>query len=346
MQSYLGSLITKTTPKLDIIMAVDDLKQFHQENLAINKSHYTMMNRATKNKVLYYFQNKGAKVHFNYMKIQDPDVQDQKESKENMIDMRYGVIQYDDLIRDLEFWETMLVSTMMQRPIKTVVQCDQVWQHQSKNLRSALAVAALNTLDGDSESKLYEKIVNIPHYHSKYLTILDKEEEEEVVQENYDRFQRMYHPIWQDTFKDVFEIKDNKFYIQQDQATRKFLMSQLNDNVFQNIDKISIKIYDDETKFHKNEFTERKKEKIAQQLIEESKEDNQVQNKEIYQSIDKILIAHRNTKMFLFVMSWQFFLAYFLVKKFFQGLFLYYMYKKAQKQIANDKKVLQQPQVL
>jgi len=27
--------------------------------------------------------------------------------------MRYGVIQYDDLIRDLEFWETMLVSTMM-----------------------------------------------------------------------------------------------------------------------------------------------------------------------------------------------------------------------------------------
>lgn len=42
-------------PKLDLILAVDDLKKFHEENLALNKKHYTMMNRATKNRALNYF---------------------------------------------------------------------------------------------------------------------------------------------------------------------------------------------------------------------------------------------------------------------------------------------------
>jgi len=43
----------------------------------LNKPHYTMMNRATKNRILYYFQNKGAKVHFNNMRIPDPDMPDE-----------------------------------------------------------------------------------------------------------------------------------------------------------------------------------------------------------------------------------------------------------------------------
>jgi hypothetical protein len=39
-------------------------------------------------------------------------------------DLRYGVIQHEDLLRDLDYWETMLVSSMMQRPIKTLVKDD------------------------------------------------------------------------------------------------------------------------------------------------------------------------------------------------------------------------------
>jgi hypothetical protein len=53
-------------------------------------------------------------------------------------DVRYGVIQYEDVVRDLNHWETMLVSTMMQRPIKTIVKHDQIWENQMKNLKSAV----------------------------------------------------------------------------------------------------------------------------------------------------------------------------------------------------------------
>jgi hypothetical protein len=61
-----------------VILAVDDIEKFHTDNLARNKSHYTMMNRATKNRVLTYFQTKGAKVHFNYgIKMLDEDLAEQ-----------------------------------------------------------------------------------------------------------------------------------------------------------------------------------------------------------------------------------------------------------------------------
>ncbi len=57
-----------------MILSVEDIKAFHKENLEMNKKHYTVMNQMTKNKVANYFQNKGAKVHFNYMKIEDPEL--------------------------------------------------------------------------------------------------------------------------------------------------------------------------------------------------------------------------------------------------------------------------------
>lgn len=51
-----------------------------------------------------------------------------------------------------------------------------------KNLKSALALGALRTMDGEVESKLYENIVSIPHYQQKYMhSLVDKEDEHEVV---------------------------------------------------------------------------------------------------------------------------------------------------------------------
>ena len=44
-----------------------------------------------------------------------------------MVDVRYGVISYENLARDLTLCETMLVSTMMQRPINTIVKNEEIW---------------------------------------------------------------------------------------------------------------------------------------------------------------------------------------------------------------------------
>jgi hypothetical protein len=40
--------------------------------------------------------------------------------------LRYGVIGMQDLVRDLRYWETLLVSSMMMRPIRKIIDKDGV----------------------------------------------------------------------------------------------------------------------------------------------------------------------------------------------------------------------------
>jgi hypothetical protein len=75
------------------------------------------------------------------------DFSDEKEK----VHFRYGIIGVDDLQRDLRHWETLLVSSMMQRPIHKLIDDEktQIWDlHLNKNLKSAVAFAALTTPSG------------------------------------------------------------------------------------------------------------------------------------------------------------------------------------------------------
>ena len=91
-------------------------------------------------------------------------------------------------MRDLKYWETLLVSSMMLRPHKKVVDLPEIQEIQQKNLESGLAFAALTTPSGTNEKELYENIVEIPHYDSTWLQLLDKENETALVEENYEQF--------------------------------------------------------------------------------------------------------------------------------------------------------------
>ena len=98
------------------------------------------------------------------------------------------------MIRDLRHWETLLTSTFMQRPYEILTYnspiLDEVYEAQQKNLESALAFAALthDVKSNATEYDLYEEIVMIPHYEQKYLQLLDKEDEEGVVEDNFKEF--------------------------------------------------------------------------------------------------------------------------------------------------------------
>lgn len=64
-----------------------------------------------------------------------------------------------------------------------------IWDDlQQRNLRSAMAFAALTTPSGASEHELYGNIVQIPHYESKWLQLLDREDEETLVKKNFKGF--------------------------------------------------------------------------------------------------------------------------------------------------------------
>ena len=52
-------------------------------------------------------------------------------------------------------------------------------------MESAFAFAALTTRPLVTEVDLYETIVEIPHYEAKLLQLLDKEDEEGVVEDDF-----------------------------------------------------------------------------------------------------------------------------------------------------------------
>lgn len=80
--------------------------------MLMNKKHYTYMAQWTKGKVVHWAQNIAAKAHFNWMTLIDKN----EDGSTNTVVYRYGIIQTDDVLRDLEHWETLLVSSFMMRP--------------------------------------------------------------------------------------------------------------------------------------------------------------------------------------------------------------------------------------
>eukprot|EP00349_Pseudokeronopsis_sp_Brazil_P010099 CAMPEP_0202978984 /NCGR_PEP_ID=MMETSP1396-20130829/85260_1 /ASSEMBLY_ACC=CAM_ASM_000872 /TAXON_ID= /ORGANISM="Pseudokeronopsis sp., Strain Brazil" /LENGTH=180 /DNA_ID=CAMNT_0049718207 /DNA_START=403 /DNA_END=946 /DNA_ORIENTATION=- len=71
---------------------------------------------------------------------------------------------------------------------------------------------------------------------------------------------------------------------------------------------------------------EEKKEELAEKVIAEYA-DIESQNKVFDRAINKILIAHRNTKLFLFLMSGPFYIILTLIKYSIKALVFYYLYR-------------------
>ena len=92
-------------------------------------------------------------MHFNELTLTENEfAKEISEGEQTDLKIRYGVISKDDMVRDLEHWETLLTSSFMQRPHETLTDVPKsIQKMQAKNLKSALAYAALTTPDGSSE---------------------------------------------------------------------------------------------------------------------------------------------------------------------------------------------------
>ena len=91
---------------------------------------------------------------------------------------------------------------------------------------------------------------------------------------------------------------DGRVVIDTAPASRKLLASHINDNVYKNIDKFSVLLFDEANKLSKKELSQSEKQRVVDQLIEENDIKEQLDS-----GVDRILLLHRNTKLFLFMMT-------------------------------------------
>lgn len=115
---YRRKLYRNELPSIDLILAVENTKEFHAENLKRNKKHYTYFVRSTYGFAVHWIQDMAARMHFNHVKLNTSEHTDclRHETEEECpkeINIRYGVIALDDMVRDLHHWETLLTSSFM-----------------------------------------------------------------------------------------------------------------------------------------------------------------------------------------------------------------------------------------
>ncbi len=85
----------------------------------------------------------------------------------------------------------------------------------------------------------------------------------------------------------------------------------VNDNVHKNLEGFSVKLFDQDQRFNKEEFSSKEKELLVDKFIEN---DLMKQEEMIFDATDRILLAHRNLKLLLFLTSGPFFAVLFLFK--------------------------------
>ena len=128
------------------------------------------------------------------------------------------------------------------------------------------------------------------------------------------------------------EIKDNRFNIDKSEAAKKELALHINDNVFKNLETFSLFSYDKELTWSKDEFSAEEKKRVVENFIKDNLDDKEQLDK----SLDRILIAHRNTKLFLFLLSGPFFIIFSLIKYGIKFCLIYFIFKKG-KSASGDK---------
>lgn len=191
------------------------------------------------------------------------------------------------------------------------------------------------------------------HYRSRGLRLLDYEDTDIVVGEQFHKFKEIYRPLLSEVepFKDSVKlirdpILQARLPISEDELYVKFndnlefereLMYNLNDNLFRNLShfKISPRTYDPMYKKYKKQIlSDTQVEREVDSFLKENPS-GEKRDKALHRSLEKIMIAHRNTKLFFVLMSGPFLALMLFVKYSLKILILYILYKK---KAAMDKK--------
>lgn len=208
--AYGSGVLRQTNPAkknvIDFVFSVNNASKWHEENLAVNRSHYSALKFGGPAFVSKVQEEFGAGVYFNTLIPFDDQV------------IKYGVISTDKLITDLLDWDTLYISGRLHKPVKML--------HMSRstpNLKSALMVnlssaahAALLLLPEQfTEEDLFTQIAGLS-YTGDFRMYLgeDRDKIKNIVESQMESFQELYR----DTVKSMqhLHFSPGKLLFEQD----------------------------------------------------------------------------------------------------------------------------------
>ena len=121
----------KAKPQIDVILLVDDLREWHQENLRMNSRDYSIMGRIHAN-ITNLNKLKGYNKINYYSHIKDGN-----------LFFKYGVMEEGDFISFLSTWRSIFVAGRFHKPTLEIKGNDRERRTIEENRRQAMFVAAL-----------------------------------------------------------------------------------------------------------------------------------------------------------------------------------------------------------
>ena len=98
---------------IDLIISVDDTREFHKKNLRMNRDHYSWMAKIMPLHITDMVNRGSTRIYFN------PLVKF-KGCTENL-QYKYGIIHYTDFIDDLVDWREFYTAARLQKPVIPII---------------------------------------------------------------------------------------------------------------------------------------------------------------------------------------------------------------------------------
>ena len=180
-----ANLQITTGDMIDLVLAVDDPKAFHRENIKLNPKHYSFLRHLGPQVLSGIQENFGAKVYYNTLVPVDDYL------------IKYGVIKTQHLINDLLDWDTLYISGRLHKPVEIIQEPDSkpLKVALGINLSSAVHSALLLLQESFKEHELYLTIARLS-FSGDFRMIFgeDKNKVENIVMPQLDNFRKLYQP--------------------------------------------------------------------------------------------------------------------------------------------------------
>lgn len=170
---------------VDFILTPRYSQHFHSLNLREHRDHYSFLGSLGSAVVSHVQDGYGAGVYFNpYITV-------------NGTMIKYGVVNFDTLLRDLTDWDTLYLAGRLHKPCKILHEEPNIRLANQRNLLSAVRCALLLLPPAFTEKELYSTIAGLSyqgdprmHYGSENPNKIDN-----IVTHQIRNFRLLYHDL-------------------------------------------------------------------------------------------------------------------------------------------------------
>ena len=185
----------------DVIFLVDDIKEWHKENMQTNPNDYSIIGRVYLSKCSVE-KVKGVNSITYFSEISDGEYT-----------FKYGVIEVVDFINGLDTWNNMFMAGRFHKSVMELKSEDEVRESISYNRQCALMIACLFCDKISNAQDIYVKLCGLSYLGDARMAIAENPRKvENIVEGSFDKLQEIYplnEPFLNKVGEDAYLINHN-----------------------------------------------------------------------------------------------------------------------------------------